>query len=40
MSMEKKCEILCKHLNEPVSLDVEQAKLIAERIREDYYVHL
>ncbi|XP_067163859.1 transmembrane 9 superfamily member 4 isoform X2 [Apteryx mantelli] len=40
MSVEKKCEVLCNFPNKPVTLTVEQSKLIAERIREDYYVHL
>lgn len=33
----KMCEVLCKG---PATLKVEQSKLIAERIREEYYVHL
>ncbi|XP_015281663.1 PREDICTED: transmembrane 9 superfamily member 4 isoform X1 [Gekko japonicus] len=40
MTMEKKCEILCKSLKEPLVLSEEHSKLIAERIQEDYYVHL
>lgn len=40
MNMEKKCEVLCNLPNKPVTLTVEQSKLVAERIREDYYVHL
>lgn len=40
MNVEKKCEVLCNFPNKPVILTVEQSKLIAERIREDYYVHL
>lgn len=40
MNVEKKCEVLCNFPNKPVTLTVEQSKLIAERIREDYYVHL
>uniref|UniRef100_A0A8D2P605 Transmembrane 9 superfamily member n=1 Tax=Zosterops lateralis melanops TaxID=1220523 RepID=A0A8D2P605_ZOSLA len=40
MNVEKKCEVLCNLPNKPVTLTVEQSKLIAERIREDYYVHL
>ncbi|XP_043351976.1 transmembrane 9 superfamily member 4 isoform X2 [Dermochelys coriacea] len=40
MNIEKKCEVLCNFPNKPVTLTVEQSKLIAERIREDYYIHL
>uniref|UniRef100_A0A8V0YIU9 Transmembrane 9 superfamily member n=1 Tax=Gallus gallus TaxID=9031 RepID=A0A8V0YIU9_CHICK len=40
MNVEKKCEVLCNFPNKPVTLTVEQSKLMAERIREDYYVHL
>ncbi|NXU58552.1 TM9S4 protein, partial [Turnix velox] len=40
MNMEKKCEVLCNLPNKAVTLTVEQSKLVAERIREDYYVHL
>ncbi|KAF5917894.1 hypothetical protein HPG69_010047 [Diceros bicornis minor] len=40
MNSEKKCEVLCSQSNKPVTLTVEQSRLVAERISEDYYVHL
>ena len=40
MNSEKKCEVLCGQSNKPVTLTVEQSRLVAERISEDYYVHL
>ncbi|XP_063003525.1 transmembrane 9 superfamily member 4 [Elgaria multicarinata webbii] len=40
MSIEKKCEVLCNVPNIPVVLKKEDSKLIAERIQEEYYVHL
>ncbi|KAL2763846.1 transmembrane 9 superfamily member 4 isoform 2, partial [Daubentonia madagascariensis] len=40
MNSEKKCEVLCGQSNKPVTLTVEQSRLVAERITEDYYVHL
>ncbi|XP_011907873.1 PREDICTED: transmembrane 9 superfamily member 4 isoform X3 [Cercocebus atys] len=40
MNSEKKCEVLCSQSNKPVTLTVEQSRLVAERITEDYYVHL
>uniref|UniRef100_A0A4X2L0M8 Transmembrane 9 superfamily member n=1 Tax=Vombatus ursinus TaxID=29139 RepID=A0A4X2L0M8_VOMUR len=40
MNSEKKCEVLCYQPRKPVVLTVEQSKLVAERINEDYYVHL
>lgn len=39
MNSEKKCEVLCGE-SKPVTLSVEQSRLVAERITEDYYVHL
>ncbi|XP_064420685.1 transmembrane 9 superfamily member 4 isoform X3 [Latimeria chalumnae] len=40
MNSEKKCEILCDKPNKPIKLSLEQSKLLAERIKEEYYVHL
>ncbi|KAH0619321.1 hypothetical protein JD844_019316 [Phrynosoma platyrhinos] len=40
MNSEKKCEVLCNVPNKPVVLKKEESKLIAERIQEEYYVHL
>ncbi|GAB1287061.1 Transmembrane 9 superfamily member 4 [Apodemus speciosus] len=40
MNSEKKCEVLCSQSNKPVTLTVEQSRLVAERITEEYYVHL
>uniref|UniRef100_M3Z2F4 Transmembrane 9 superfamily member n=1 Tax=Mustela putorius furo TaxID=9669 RepID=M3Z2F4_MUSPF len=40
MNSEKKCEVLCSQSSKPVTLTVEQSRLVAERITEDYYVHL
>lgn len=40
MNSEKKCEVLCSQSSKPVTLTVEQSKLVVERITEDYYVHL
>lgn len=40
MNSEKKCEVLCGQSNKPVILTVEQSRLVAERITEEYYVHL
>ncbi|XP_073930639.1 transmembrane 9 superfamily member 4 isoform X2 [Castor canadensis] len=40
MNSEKKCEVLCSQSSKPVTLTVEQSRLVAERIAEDYYVHL
>ncbi|XP_053571896.1 transmembrane 9 superfamily member 4 [Bombina bombina] len=40
MNNDKKCEVLCHTHSNPLVLTVEQSKLMAERIREDYYVHL
>ncbi|KAG2461548.1 TM9S4 protein, partial [Polypterus senegalus] len=37
MNNDKKCEVLC---NKPKKLTLDHSKLIAERIKEDYYVHL
>ncbi|KAG8447275.1 hypothetical protein GDO86_014660 [Hymenochirus boettgeri] len=40
MNSNKKCEILCGSLSKPHVLTKEQSTLVAERIQEDYYVHL
>ncbi|XP_073538899.1 transmembrane 9 superfamily member 4 [Phyllobates terribilis] len=40
MNNNKKCEILCNTPNSPLVLKADDSKLIAERIQEDYYVHL
>ncbi|KAJ6655895.1 hypothetical protein lerEdw1_004665 [Lerista edwardsae] len=40
MNAEKKCEVLCNVPNHPVVLTKEESQLMAERIQEDYYVHL
>lgn len=40
MNSEKKCEVLCSQSNKPVTLTVDQSRLVAERVMEDYYVHL
>ncbi|EDL06014.1 transmembrane 9 superfamily protein member 4, isoform CRA_a, partial [Mus musculus] len=40
MNSEKKCEVLCNQSNKPITLTVEQSRLVAERITEEYYVHL
>ncbi|XP_032832467.1 transmembrane 9 superfamily member 4 isoform X1 [Petromyzon marinus] len=40
MTEKKDCKVLCDMPNVPVKLTVEQSKLIAERIKEEYYVHL
>lgn len=40
MNAEKKCEVLCNVPNQPVVLTKEESRLVAERIQEDYYVHL
>ncbi|KAJ7332235.1 hypothetical protein JRQ81_014415 [Phrynocephalus forsythii] len=40
MNTENKCEVLCKSPSQPVVLSKEASKLIAERIQEEYYVHL
>ncbi|XP_036179667.1 transmembrane 9 superfamily member 4 isoform X3 [Myotis myotis] len=40
MNSEKKCEVLCSESNKPVTLSVKESRLVAERITEDYYVHL
>ncbi|XP_066558370.1 transmembrane 9 superfamily member 4 [Amia ocellicauda] len=40
MNTDKPCEVLCDKPNKPVKLSVEKSKLIAERIKEEYYVHL
>ncbi|XP_036100818.1 transmembrane 9 superfamily member 4 isoform X2 [Molossus molossus] len=40
MNSEKKCEVLCSESNKPVTLSMKESRLVAERITEDYYVHL
>ncbi|XP_006639690.1 transmembrane 9 superfamily member 4 [Lepisosteus oculatus] len=40
MTSEKKCEVLCDRPKKPLKLSVEESKLMAERIKEEYYVHL
>ncbi|KAI2649868.1 Transmembrane 9 superfamily member 4 [Labeo rohita] len=40
MNLDKKCEVLCKKPDDPIKLTVEESKLLAERIQEEYYVHL
>uniref|UniRef100_A0A8C5Q0B2 Transmembrane 9 superfamily member n=1 Tax=Leptobrachium leishanense TaxID=445787 RepID=A0A8C5Q0B2_9ANUR len=40
MNSNKKCEILCATPSKPTVLSVDESKLMAERIREEYYVHL
>jgi hypothetical protein len=36
MTQDKKCKVVCAMLK----LNVQQSKLVAERIQEEYYVHL
>ncbi|MBN3325185.1 TM9S4 protein, partial [Atractosteus spatula] len=40
MTSEKKCEVLCGRPKKALKLSVEESKLMAERIKEEYYVHL
>jgi len=40
MNLDKKCEVLCKKPDDPIKLTVEESKLLAERIQEEYYIHL
>ncbi|XP_043566435.1 transmembrane 9 superfamily member 4 isoform X1 [Chiloscyllium plagiosum] len=40
MNVEKKCEVLCDKPNKPVRFKITESKLVVERIREEYYVHL
>ncbi|KTG40331.1 hypothetical protein cypCar_00005290 [Cyprinus carpio] len=40
MNLDKKCEVLCKKPDDPIKLSMEESKLLAERIQEEYYVHL
>ncbi|MGH0176477.1 UNVERIFIED_CONTAM: hypothetical protein FKN15_077776 [Acipenser sinensis] len=40
MNSDKKCEVLCDQSNKLEKLSVEKSKLVAERIKEEYYVHL
>ncbi|XP_043079954.1 transmembrane 9 superfamily member 4 isoform X2 [Puntigrus tetrazona] len=40
MNLDKKCEVLCKKPDDPIKLSVDESKLLAERIQEEYYVHL
>ena len=39
MAEDKGCEILC-HDDQAVTMTIEDSKLVAERIRHAYYVHL
>ncbi|KAJ8370745.1 hypothetical protein SKAU_G00107730 [Synaphobranchus kaupii] len=40
MNQDRKCEVVCEKPNKPLRLSVEKSKLMAERIQEEYYVHL
>lgn len=40
MNQDKKCELVCAKPGQPTKLSVADSKLIAERIQEEYYVHL
>lgn len=40
MNVEKKCEVLCDKPNKPVKFKITDSKLVVERIREEYYIHL
>uniref|UniRef100_A0AAY5EK71 Transmembrane 9 superfamily member n=1 Tax=Electrophorus electricus TaxID=8005 RepID=A0AAY5EK71_ELEEL len=40
MNQDKKCELVCGKVNEPTKFTMANSKLIAERIQEEYYVHL
>lgn len=40
MNVEKKCEVLCDKPNKPVKFKIADSKLVVERIREEYYIHL
>lgn len=40
MNQDKKCELACAKPGQPTKLSVADSKLIAERIQEEYYVHL
>uniref|UniRef100_A0A673GC22 Transmembrane 9 superfamily member n=1 Tax=Sinocyclocheilus rhinocerous TaxID=307959 RepID=A0A673GC22_9TELE len=40
MNLDKNCEVLCKKPDDPIKLSVDESKLLAERIQEEYYVHL
>lgn len=40
MNQDKKCELVCAKPGQPAKLSVAESKLIAERIQEEYYVHL
>lgn len=40
MNQNRKCEVVCFKPDGPKKLTVEENKLMAERIQEEYYVHL
>lgn len=40
MHRDKKCELVCPKTGQPTKLSVANSKLIAERIQEEYYIHL
>ncbi|XP_076131597.1 transmembrane 9 superfamily member 4 isoform X2 [Alosa pseudoharengus] len=40
MNQDRKCELVCGKPDLPSKLTVEESKLVAERIQEEYYVHL
>lgn len=40
MDANKGCEVLCNKPNTPVTWDEKQSKLVGERIKHEYYVHL
>ncbi|KAJ8265250.1 hypothetical protein COCON_G00143490 [Conger conger] len=40
MNQKRACEVVCEKPNKPLRLSVEKSKLMAERIQEEYYVHL
>lgn len=40
MNQDRACQLVCGKPSEPKKLSVEESKLMAERIQEEYYVHL
>lgn len=40
MNKPEPCKLVCVAKEEPTKLSVADSKLIAERIQEEYYVHL
>lgn len=40
MIQDKKCQLVCGKPDQPTKLTVANSNLIAERIKEEYYVHL